>query len=116
MPAAARIGDDHACPLVDSQPHRGGVITTGEPTVRIGGKPAAREGDVALCQGPTDCVSAGEPSVRIGGKPAARLGDPTAHGGQITAGCPTVQIGNTRQRDALQRASISGSVFCERCS
>jgi hypothetical protein len=26
-------------------------------------------------------------------KPAARMGDPTAHGGQIAAGCPTVLIG-----------------------
>jgi uncharacterized Zn-binding protein involved in type VI secretion len=26
-------------------------------------------------------------------KPAARLGDPTAHGGVIVAGCPTVLIG-----------------------
>ena len=29
----------------------------------------------------------------IGGKPAARMGDSTAHGGTITAGCPTVMIG-----------------------
>ena len=27
------------------------------------------------------------------GKPAARLGDPTAHGGSIVIGCPTVLIG-----------------------
>jgi len=26
-------------------------------------------------------------------KPAARMGDPTAHGGVILAGCPTVLIG-----------------------
>jgi uncharacterized Zn-binding protein involved in type VI secretion len=26
-------------------------------------------------------------------KPAARLGDPTAHGGTIVVGCPTVLIG-----------------------
>jgi len=26
-------------------------------------------------------------------KPAARMGDPTAHGGVITVGCPTVLIG-----------------------
>jgi uncharacterized Zn-binding protein involved in type VI secretion len=29
----------------------------------------------------------------IGGSPAARVGDPTAHGGVIIAGCPTVIIG-----------------------
>ncbi len=27
------------------------------------------------------------------GQPAARLGDPTAHGGSIVVGCPTVLIG-----------------------
>lgn len=27
------------------------------------------------------------------GQPAARMGDPTAHGGVIVAGCPTVLIG-----------------------
>jgi uncharacterized Zn-binding protein involved in type VI secretion len=35
----------------------------------------------------------GSTSVLIGGKPAARMGDPTAHGGSITLGCPTVIIG-----------------------
>jgi hypothetical protein len=29
----------------------------------------------------------------IGGKPAARMGDVCAHGGMITVGCPTVLIG-----------------------
>jgi uncharacterized protein (DUF2345 family) len=29
----------------------------------------------------------------IGGKPAARMGDITAHGGNIILGCPTVMIG-----------------------
>ncbi len=29
----------------------------------------------------------------IGGKPAARQGDLTAHGGVIVMGCATVQIG-----------------------
>jgi uncharacterized Zn-binding protein involved in type VI secretion len=31
--------------------------------------------------------------VLIGGKPAARIGDLTAHGGSIVAGFPTVMIG-----------------------
>lgn len=35
----------------------------------------------------------GSTGVLIGGKPAARMGDPTAHGGVIVAGCPTVLIG-----------------------
>jgi uncharacterized Zn-binding protein involved in type VI secretion len=29
----------------------------------------------------------------IGNKPAARIGDPTAHGGSIAIGWPTVLIG-----------------------
>ena len=29
----------------------------------------------------------------FGGQPAARLGDPTAHGGAIVIGCPTVMVG-----------------------
>jgi uncharacterized Zn-binding protein involved in type VI secretion len=32
-------------------------------------------------------------TVMIGYMPAARLGDPTAHGGVITVGLPTVMIG-----------------------
>jgi uncharacterized Zn-binding protein involved in type VI secretion len=32
-------------------------------------------------------------TVMIGGKPAARMGDMTAHGGSIVMGCPTVLIG-----------------------
>ncbi len=32
-------------------------------------------------------------TVKIGGKPAARMGDPTAHGGSIVTGLPTVNIG-----------------------
>lgn len=35
----------------------------------------------------------GSPTVFIGGKMAARMGDPTAHGGVITVGFPTVLIG-----------------------
>jgi uncharacterized Zn-binding protein involved in type VI secretion len=32
-------------------------------------------------------------TVLIGGRPAARIGDMTAHGGTIVLGCPTVIIG-----------------------
>jgi uncharacterized Zn-binding protein involved in type VI secretion len=35
----------------------------------------------------------GSTTVMIGGKPAARMGDPTAHGGTIVLGDPTVMIG-----------------------
>jgi uncharacterized Zn-binding protein involved in type VI secretion len=35
----------------------------------------------------------GSPTVLIGNLMAARMGDPTAHGGVIILGCPTVMIG-----------------------
>ncbi|HNR69513.1 MAG TPA: PAAR domain-containing protein [bacterium] len=93
--AAARTGDMHVCPMVaGNTPHVGGPIQPpGCPTVLIGGQPAARVGDIAVCTGPPDSIAAGSATVLIGGQPAARMGDTTAHGGTITAGCPTVVIG-----------------------
>lgn len=98
MPPAARINDMHVCPMqtpgVPPVPHVGGpVLPPGCPSVLIGGQPAARMGDMALCTGPVDTIIIGSATVMIGGKPAARMGDATAHGGQIVAGCPTVIIG-----------------------
>jgi uncharacterized Zn-binding protein involved in type VI secretion len=62
--------------------------------VLIGGLPAARVGDMAICVGPPDAIiPPGSPTVLIGGLPAARMGDMTAHGGVIVVGCPTVLIG-----------------------
>jgi uncharacterized Zn-binding protein involved in type VI secretion len=55
--------------------------------------PAARVGDMALCTGPPDVIVMGSTTVLIGGQPAARMGDPTAHGGIIMKGAPTVLIG-----------------------
>ena len=93
-PLAARITDPHLCPMVDGvKPHVGGPITVGAPTVMIGFMPAARVGDMVTCVGPPDVVAKGSSSVMIGFLPAARLMDSTAHGGAITAGCPTVFIG-----------------------
>jgi uncharacterized Zn-binding protein involved in type VI secretion len=75
-------------------PHVGGtVLPPGEPTVMIGGVPAARVGDMATCVGPPDSIVKGSGTVLIGGMPAARMGDSTAHGGAIAIGCPTVMIG-----------------------
>ena len=96
MPAAARITDFHTCPMVNpgSVPHVGGpILPPGEPTVLIGGMPAARVGDMAVCVGPPDTIAMGSATVMIGGMPAARMGDSTAHGGVIVVGCPTVMIG-----------------------
>lgn len=98
MPAAARVGDMHVCPMqtpaVVPIPHVGGPISgPGCPTVVIGGMPAAVIGDMAVCVGPPDSISKGSATVFFGGKPAARQGDLTAHGGNIAAGFPTVMIG-----------------------
>lgn len=96
MPPAARINDMHVCPMPNpiGSPHVGGpILPAGEPTVLIGGMPAARAGDIATCAGPPDSIVMGSSTVLIGGMPAARLGDSTAHGGTIVAGEPTVLIG-----------------------
>jgi len=87
----------HTCPMVGPgpTPHVGGpILPTGNPTVLIGGLPAACVGDLATCVGPPDTIAKGSMSVFIGGRPAARMGDSTAHGGLIVAGLPTVMIGD----------------------
>jgi uncharacterized Zn-binding protein involved in type VI secretion len=75
-------------------PHVGGPVLPGEPTVLVGGMPAARAGDTCVCAaGPPDSIAMGSATVLIGGKPAARMGDSSSHGGAIVAGCATVLIG-----------------------
>ena len=117
MPPAARIGDMHTCPLVTGMvPHVGGpILPPGAPTVLIGGQPAACVGDMATCAGPPDVIVMGSPTVLIGGRMAARLGDPTAHGGLIVMGFPTVQVGIPGQGSVLQGAAASGMPFVEKC-
>lgn len=101
MPAtpAARLTDMHICPMVTPGtppiPHVGGPITgPGAPTVIIGGQPAARVGDMAVCVGPSDTIAMGSATVITSGKPQARIADACAHGGKIAAGCPTVIVGD----------------------
>jgi uncharacterized Zn-binding protein involved in type VI secretion len=75
-------------------PHVGGPIAApGCPTVLIGGLPAARMGDMAVCVGPPDVIILGAFNVLIGGQPAARMGDMTAHGGAIVLGAFNVLVG-----------------------
>jgi uncharacterized Zn-binding protein involved in type VI secretion len=96
MPPAARLTDMHVCPMVTVLvPHVGGpIVGPCCPTVLIGGLPAARITDMAVCVGPPDIIVMGSSTVLIGGLPAARLGDMTAHGGVIVGPCcPTVIIG-----------------------
>lgn len=84
----------HVCPMVTGVvPHVGGpILPPGAVTVLIGGLPAARVSDMAVCVGPPDVIAMGSVKVLIGGLPAARMGDLTAHGGTIVLGCPTVII------------------------
>jgi uncharacterized Zn-binding protein involved in type VI secretion len=101
----------HICPLFDGWvPHVGGpVLPACEPTVLIGGLPAARVGDPAFCVGPTDVIVEGSPTVLIGGQPAARLGDMTAHGGTVIIGFPTVLIGDGGAGGGLSGAEEADS-------
>jgi uncharacterized Zn-binding protein involved in type VI secretion len=129
MPPAARVGDLHTCPMVTVLvPHVGGpILPPGCPTVLIGGLPAARVTDMCTCVGPPDVILMGSPTVLIGYMMAARMGDPTAHGGVITLGCPTVMIGvpgqgsvleqaaGAAQAVALLQAAVDGNHFCEQC-
>ena len=98
MPPAARLTDFHQCPLVTPGvppiPHVGGPIAgPGAPTVLIGGLPAAKVGDLAVCVGPPDAIVKGSMTVKVMGMPAARMGDSTAHGGEIMLGAFNVIIG-----------------------
>lgn len=98
MPPAARLTDMHVCQMVTPGlppiPHVGGpIVGPGVPTVLIGKLPAAVLGDSAVCVGPPDTIIQGSTTVLIANKPAARIGDPTAHGGSIAMGWPTVLIG-----------------------
>jgi uncharacterized Zn-binding protein involved in type VI secretion len=95
MMPAARVGDMHICPQITVLvPHVGGpILPPGGLPVLIGGMPAARVGDMAVCVGPPDVIVMGSMTVLIGGMPAARMLDPTAHGGMVVLGYPTVLIG-----------------------
>jgi uncharacterized Zn-binding protein involved in type VI secretion len=93
---AARLGDGHACPMVEPNgtPHVGGpIIGPGCVTVIIEGQPAATTGDACSCVGPPDKIMGGSSGVFIGGKPAARSGDSCEHGGVVIGGSATVFIG-----------------------
>ncbi len=91
MPPAARVGD---------QTNHGGVVTgPGEPTVLIGGMPAAVLNDLHMCALPpvahqptASPFILGSTSVLIGGKPAVRVGDTCVCGASVAVGEPTVMI------------------------
>lgn len=95
MPAAARVSDPQVCTVLLPAPHVGGLVQPpGVTTVLIGSKPAATQTTPCACLlGPPNFIKSGSTTVKIGNKAAARAGDPTAHGGVILLGCPTVLIG-----------------------
>jgi uncharacterized Zn-binding protein involved in type VI secretion len=95
MLPAARVADMHVCPLVNVLvPHVGGpILPPGGITTLIGGMPAARVTDMAVCVGPPDLIVLGSFVTMIGGMPAAQMGSLTAHGGAVVMGFPMVMIG-----------------------
>jgi len=59
--------DRHACPLADgSMPHVGGAVAAGSVTVRIGGLPAARRGDLVREALSANPIVSGAQTVFIG--------------------------------------------------
>lgn len=95
MLPAARVLDLHVCPMfIGPVPHVGGPIGgPGAVTVLTCFFPQAQATNTCVCVGPPDMIAMGSMTVLAGGKPAARMGDPTAHGGMIVLGAPTVIIG-----------------------
>jgi uncharacterized Zn-binding protein involved in type VI secretion len=88
MPAS-RLTDAHLCPW-----HGGGPVSGPcAPNVLIGGLLAARITDLCVCIGPPDMIAMGSFTVFTAGLPQARIGDPTAHGGALVMGMPTVLVG-----------------------
>ena len=94
MPPAARLLDMHVCPMVTVLvPHVGGPIAgPGAVTTLIGGMPAARVGDMAVCVGPPDVIVLGSFTTLFQGQPAAYMGSMTAHGGVVVMGFPMVMV------------------------
>ena len=87
----ARLLDMHTCSAlaavgVPASP----ILPPCCPNLLVFGRPAARMGDQAACVGGPDAIVFGNPMVLVAGMPLARMGDPTALGGTITTGCPTV--------------------------
>ncbi len=92
MPMAARVGDPTN--------HPGTIAGPGLVTVLIGGRPAARAGDLHACSMPPNSgphppttIVAGSTTVLIGGRMAARVGDTAGCGAAITTGATSVIIG-----------------------
>jgi uncharacterized Zn-binding protein involved in type VI secretion len=89
MPDAARVGDNHTCPV-----HTGGPIDApASPNVDTNTVAQARAGDPATCAGPKDMIITGSKTVYVNGIPAARKTDKTVHKGAVAVGSSNVEIG-----------------------
>ncbi|WP_250656896.1 PAAR domain-containing protein [Alkalimarinus coralli] len=98
----------HQCPLVDGKTrHKGGPTATGSSNVFINGQPAARVGDMAVCNGPPDTIVQGSSTVFINGMPAATMGSVTAHGGIVIGGSGDVFIGDVTPVEPSPAAEAS---------
>jgi uncharacterized Zn-binding protein involved in type VI secretion len=90
MLPAARIGDNHVCPMVTPGvppiPHVGGPFIMGSPTVLVGNMPQSRVTDQLVCVGPPDMAAMGEPTVLVGMVGAGGLA--AAMGGLQAMGIP----------------------------
>ncbi len=84
MPACARMGDPHACPITG---HGITPIIMGSPNTYFDGQPAACVGHKTAC-GATIVV--GFPKFTVNGLPVAYMGSPTTHGGLVIAGSPDI--------------------------
>jgi uncharacterized Zn-binding protein involved in type VI secretion len=74
-------------------PHVGGpILPPGAPTVMLGGMPAARVTDPAVCAGGPDMIALGSFVTMFGGMPAAYMGSLTVHGGVVVMGFPLAMI------------------------
>jgi type VI secretion system secreted protein VgrG len=89
-------GAAHECSKrnADGSSHKGGPIKQGSPDVFIGGKPVARVGDTAECNGPDDTLAQGHPNFFVNGRQVVCKTHETAHGGKVTEGAEGVGAGS----------------------
>jgi uncharacterized Zn-binding protein involved in type VI secretion len=92
---AARITDNHTCPMAEGpKPHVGGpIIEAGQTSVLAEFLLVGVVGATCTCVGPPDKVSKGSSTVFACNKEVARIGDTTQHGGVIVTGSSSVIVG-----------------------
>lgn len=72
------------------------LVTSGSPTMTVGGKPVARVGDTLAPHHPgARVITKGDPSVLVDGKPIAIIGSAVSCGGTLATGNGSVVIGGS---------------------